>query len=199
MDKQEFLMRLREGLSGLPQEDIEERAAFYSEMIDDRIEDGLSEEEAVAGIGAVDGITAQIIAQTPLTKLVKEKVRPKRKLKAWEIVLLAVGFPIWGSLLIAAAAVALSLYITLWALVISLWAVELSLFVSALGGVIGALALFVNGNAPLGLALLGTGLVCAGLAVFLFYGCTAASKGTVLLAKKIVSAIKSAFMKKEEA
>ncbi len=43
MNKQAFLTQLRKGLSGLPQEDIEERLAFYSEMIDDRIEEGLSE------------------------------------------------------------------------------------------------------------------------------------------------------------
>ena len=44
MNKQEFLAGLRKGLSGLPQEDIEERLLFYSEMIDDRIEEGMEEE-----------------------------------------------------------------------------------------------------------------------------------------------------------
>ena len=48
MGKQEFLAQLRKGLQGLPQEDIEERLTFYSEMIDDRMEEGLSEEEAVS-------------------------------------------------------------------------------------------------------------------------------------------------------
>ena len=47
MRKQEFLTELRKGLSGLPQDDIEERLSFYSEMIDDQIEEGLAEEEAV--------------------------------------------------------------------------------------------------------------------------------------------------------
>ena len=37
MNKQEFLTQLRQGLSGLPQDDIEKRLTFYSEMIDDRI------------------------------------------------------------------------------------------------------------------------------------------------------------------
>ena len=109
MNKQDFLLRLRAGISGLPQEDIEERAAFYNEMIDDRMEEGLSEEEAVAEIGPVDEIVQQIIADTPLTKIVKENVKPKRKLKTWEIVLLAVGSPIGVSRLIAAAAVVFSL------------------------------------------------------------------------------------------
>ena len=46
MSKQEFLEQLRRGLSGLPREDIEERLKFYSEMLEDRMEEGLSEEEA---------------------------------------------------------------------------------------------------------------------------------------------------------
>ena len=39
MNKEEFLNALRSALAGLPQEDIEERLAFYSESIDDRVED----------------------------------------------------------------------------------------------------------------------------------------------------------------
>ena len=38
--KDEFLLKLRLGLSGLPVNEIEERIAFYSELIDDLIEDG---------------------------------------------------------------------------------------------------------------------------------------------------------------
>ena len=64
-------------------------------MIDDRMEDGISEEEAVEGIGTVDQIYEQIMSDMPLVKLVKEKVKPKRKLKAWEIVLLTLGSPVW--------------------------------------------------------------------------------------------------------
>lgn len=41
MSKQEFLAELRKALSGLPQGDIEDRLTFYSEMIDDRMEEGL--------------------------------------------------------------------------------------------------------------------------------------------------------------
>lgn len=36
MSKEQFLGQLRKGLSGLPQDDREERLAFYSEMLDDR-------------------------------------------------------------------------------------------------------------------------------------------------------------------
>ena len=123
MTKHEFLVDLGLGLSCLPQEDAEERLSFYSEMIDDRIEEGLSEEEAVREMGAVDGIVSQIVAEVPLSKLVKKKIKPKRRLRAWEIVLLVLGSPIWFSLLIAAFSVVISLYVSVWAIVISLWAV----------------------------------------------------------------------------
>ena len=37
MDKPTFLAQLRKGMSCLPQEDVEERLTYYSEMIDDRV------------------------------------------------------------------------------------------------------------------------------------------------------------------
>ena len=112
MLKQEFLAQLRDALCGLPQCDIDERLTFYSEIIDDRMEDGLPEEEAVAAVGSVDEIFTQVVAEIPFSKIVKERIKPKRRLTAWEIVLLALGSPIWLSLGIAAFAVILSLYIS---------------------------------------------------------------------------------------
>ena len=59
MTKHEFLAQLRKGLSGLPKDDIEDRLMFYSEMIDDRTEEGLSEEDAVLAVGTIDEIVQQ--------------------------------------------------------------------------------------------------------------------------------------------
>lgn len=113
MNKQEFIAQLRKGLYGLPQDDIEERLTFYSEMIEDRIEEGLSEEEAVSGVGSVDEIVAQVVWDIPFAKIAKERIKSNRRLKAWEIVLLVLGSPIWLSLGLAAIAVIISIYISL--------------------------------------------------------------------------------------
>lgn len=78
MNKQEFLDGLRKGLSGLPQANIEERLTFYGEMLDDRIEEGLSEEEAVAAAGSVNEIVRQTVADIPLAKIAKERIKPKK-------------------------------------------------------------------------------------------------------------------------
>lgn len=198
MNKRQFLESLRKALSGLPREDIEERLTFYSEMIDDRVEEGLTEEEAVAEIGPVDEVVAQIMAEIPLSRLVKERVRPKRALRAWEIVLLVLGAPVWFPLLIAAFAVIFALYVAVWAVIISLWAVEVSLAGSALGGVVAAVVVCLQGRGITGISLLGAGIFCAGLTIFWFFGCREITKGILLLTKQTALGIKTLFIGKEE-
>jgi len=199
MSKQEFLAQLRKGLDGLPQDDIEERLLFYSEMIDDQMEEGLPEEEAVSAIGAVDEIVAQVVAETPLVKIAKERIRSKRRLRVGEIVLLALGSPIWLSLGIAAFAVILSLYISLWAVIISLWAVFASLAACFIGGVLACVIFTVSGNGASGIAMLAAGIVCAGLSIFMFYGCKTATRGILILTKNFAIWIKNCFRRREEA
>jgi len=199
MSKQEFLAQLRKGLSGLPQDDIEERLTFYSEMIEDRKEEGFSEEEAVSAVGSVNEIVTQVVAETPFAKIAKERIKSKMRLSVGEIVLLVLGSPIWISLGIAAFAVILSLYISLWAVIISLWAVFASFAACSIGGVLACVVFIVDGNGASGLAMLSAGIVCAGLAIFMFYGCKAATKGTLILTRKIAIWTKNCFIKKEVA
>ena len=199
MNKQEFIAELQNKLSGLPEKDVQDRLIFYGEMIDDRMEDGLSEEEAVRDIGSVDEIAEQIIAETPLVKIVKDKIKTKRKIQIWEIILLILGFPIWGSLLISAFAVIISVYATIWSIVISFWAVFASMVACAVCGVGIGIGFSLSSSTLIGIALIGTGLVCTGLSIYLFFGCTAATKGTVLLTNKIILMTKNCFIKKEAA
>lgn len=199
MSKLQFLMELYEGLSDLPEDDVEEHVTFYSEMIDDLMEEGLSEEEAVAEIGDIDELIAQIIAEIPFTKRVKGKIVSKKRLKTWEIVLIVLGAPLWLSLLIAACAVILSLYVVLLSVIIALWAVFVSLFGCFFGCVVAGIWTSFSGNGLTGIAITSAGIICAGLSIFLFYGCKAATKGALLLTKKVTLGIKRWFIHKEEA
>lgn len=199
MTTHEFLAQLRGRLSGLPQADIEERLSFYSEMIEDRMEDGHAEEDAVAAAGAVEEIAAQIIADTPLSKIAKEKIKGNRQLSFWEILLLVLGSPLWLSLLLAAAATLLSVYLSVWAVIISLWAVFASLAGSSIGVIIAGIFFACTGNGLPGIAMLGFGCICAGLSIFTFYGCKAATNGILLLTKKIGLWLKRKLIRKEEA
>lgn len=197
MGKQEFLKALRAKLAEIPQEDREERLGFYSEMIDDRVEEGLTEAQAIAQLGSLEEIARQIMAEIPLTKPVREKVKPARALRAWEIVLLILGAPLWLSLLIALLAVAVAVYAVVWSGLASLWAAEAAVAACAAGGVFAAVVLAAQGGAVPGLMMLGAGLFCAGLGILGFLGCKCATAGLWKLTKGGFLWIKSRFVKKE--
>ena len=199
MDKQAFLAQLRKGLSALPQDDVEDRLTFYSEMIDDRMEDGLSEEDAVSAVGSVDGIVARIISDTPLTKLARERITPKRQLSGWEILLLVLAFPIWFSLLIAAVATVFFVYISLWSVIISLWTVFASLVGCSIGLLLAGIGFAFTEHLLSGVAMIAAGIVCVGLTIFMYYGCKAATSGVVFLTKKFALWIKKCFIRKDVA
>lgn len=187
MTKLEFLDALYDKLSGLPEKEIEERLTFYNEMIDDGIEEGLSEEEAIARIGVVED------ADIPNSKPANQR----RRLSPWIIALLVLGSPLWISLLVAAFSVVIALYASLWSVIISLWTTVVALWGSALGGVLKGIVLICTSSAPAGIGCIGIAFVCLGLSLFLFCGCKAATKGAGWLTKRIAIGIRNC-LKKED-
>ncbi len=181
MTKQEFLKLLKRKLSGLPKQEADERINFYAEMIDDRIEEGRTEEEAVLDIGSIDEITAQILKDVSLSQRVKRKMKLNRKLKGWEITLIALGSPIWFSLLIA---LIISFFAIAGALFLSLWAVSLSLAVCGVASIIITILFVATGYVVSGGLVLSAGLVCAGLAILLFFACKNTTKWFGAFCKK---------------
>ena len=198
MSKQEFLEQLRKGLSGLPQEDIEERVSFFNEMIEDRMDEGLTEEEAVMAAGSVEEIIEQTVADIPFAKIAKERIKPKRQLKTWEIVLLIAGSPIWFSLAIALIAIVFAVYVSLWSVIISLWAVFTSFIACSFGCLAGSIIIALTGNPLVATIILSIFFILVGLSIFMLYGCIATTKGIIQLTKKFALWIKGCFIKKEE-
>ena len=190
MTKSEFLMELERGLAGLPKADVEERLEFYGEMIDDRIEEGLTESDAVAEIGSVDEVIKQIVADTPLKKLFKEKVHNKSKEKGIKTFLVILGFPIWFPLIVSFGAVLIALYAVIWSIVISVWAVELSFLASILICVFSAFIWLLRGFGAISVSMLGVGVFVLGLSLFAFYGCSVATKGLFKLTKRLFVSFK---------
>lgn len=199
MNKQQFLAAVGEQIRSLPQSDVERSLDYYSEMIDDRMEDGLSEEEAVAALGSPEEIAQQILMETPLPKLVKAKLKPSRALRAWEIVLLVLGSPVWLPLLLAAAVVVLAVYLVLWAVIVSLYAADLSFAAGAVGGAAGLVLLLYAGYPLQAVLFLGAGLICAGLAILLFFAFNQITRGLICLSKLPVRTVKARFIRKGNA
>ena len=191
MTKENYLNELKSRLKGLPKQDIEDRISFYSEMIDDRIEEGKSEEEAIEDIGSVEQVITQIASETKLLKLVKEKTRLKRKMRPWEIILIVLGFPIWFPLLVVALVLTIVAYILIWILVIVTYSVEISLIAASIWSLICLIPSGFN-VMYIGIASLGIGL-----AIVMFFACKWATIFTLKLTKKIALSIKRKIVTKE--
>lgn len=160
MTKQEFLSELERALGKLPHAEVEQALAFYDEAISDRMEDGLSEAEAVADLGPVDEIAAQIAAETP--PIPRAIARANTGSRTLNIVLLAVFSPIWIPVVLALAAAALAVYVAIWAVIAALWAVDAVLVLMPFAG-LAALASTLGGGMPLpGVFVFGLSLVSSG-------------------------------------
>lgn len=75
MNKREFSDALRRELNGYPTEEVERSVSFYEEMIDDRVENGMTEEAAVASLGSVEEIAKKIREEMPITAIVRSRVQ----------------------------------------------------------------------------------------------------------------------------
>lgn len=199
MRKQEFLDKLKASLWAMPEADKQRSVDYYAEMIDDRMEDGLTEEEAVAAVGDLDEIVAQILQETPRPPQVvrpKEKQKPARdNRKAWVIILLILGAPLWISLSAAGVSVAVGVYVSLWSVVISLYAAMVALFAAAVGCIVGSF--FMAGRVAERLVAWGAALVCAGLAILVLLLSNLAAKGMIALTKLAWKGLKGLFKGKE--
>ncbi len=194
MKKHDFLEKLEELLDGLQRCDIDSSVEYWGEMIDDKIEEGLTEEEAVRAIGTPEAIADSILAETPIAKNTKEKAAPKKRYGAGNITLLILGFPLWFPLLIAAFAVVFSIVVALWSVVVSLWATFVALIVSSVACFIVSIIGILTGQIVHSLALLATALLAGGISLFVFIGCKALTRGMWWLTKVIFRAIKRIFV-----
>jgi len=176
MNKAEYLSEIRARIGRSLTPEMEKTLEYYSEMIDDLIEDGLSEAEAAAKIGTPDEIAAQINGGAQENGA-ESRQKPKKKLSWWQKLLIILTSPIWLSIIITLASAALGLaigafaiYISLWAVIVSLYATVLALGVSAVCGLLLAIVQLFGGAALTAAAIFGAALVCAALAMSGFIG-----------------------------
>jgi uncharacterized membrane protein len=195
MNKAQFLGNLQAALGRLPQAEVEQSLAFYGEMIDDRIEDGMSEEDAVAQLGDVQVIANQIISETPL--IPRTVAKAKTGSKTLNIVLLIVLSPVWVPIAISLAVAALSIYLALWAVIFSLWVTVAAMILSGFAFLLSLVYFFVTGFPLSGMLAAGIGLGCIGIGIFCYFGVFAASKGLFKLTQLFAHKIKSLFVREE--
>ena len=197
MDKLDFLLALNARLDVLPDADKRASLDYYSEILDDLVENGMTEAEAVTSLGSVEAIAEEILMDIPLPKLVKAKMKKRRRMTGIEIALLIVGFPIWLPILISLFAIVCTVYVSLWAVVISLYVADVCLAAGSLAGLLGAIMMFVGGQPASALLFLGAMLVLVGLSILLFLGCNVVVKGVCKLGRLTLRGVKACFIRKE--
>jgi uncharacterized membrane protein len=145
MNKQEFLQKLKDELEKQKIGNADSMLDFYDEMICDRIEDGMSEDEAVASLESIEEIVEKAAMERPVTAIVKDKViksRENAKAKgnggAW-IVLAILGFPIWLPLLTVLLSLFAVLWIVYWVCVLCLIIIALCFPIIGVSGVLGTI------------------------------------------------------------
>ncbi len=194
MTKIQFLQDLEERLKGLPKEDVAKSLAFYKEMIEDRMEEGLTEEEAVSALGDIEEIAGRILAEIPLAKLVGYKLKSKHGLRGWEILLLVLGFPLWLSLLAIAASILLAVVVTVWSIPLLLYAVDFSLVAVGAAGVCFSPLQMAAGNVGGGLLFLGCAVAALGVSISFFFVAKSATKWLYRASKWVVLFLKRAII-----
>lgn len=96
MNKEEFLRDLMKQLSSLGETECNKFTTYYGEMIDDYIEDGYTESQAIDKIGDHKSIAKNIIEDQGNIVLRESSVG----IKFLQVALLILGFPLWGSILL---------------------------------------------------------------------------------------------------
>lgn len=202
MTKQEFLATLSKRLDTLPKSEIDKSISYYEEMINDRIEEGMSEDEAVAALGNMDDIVKNIMYELSIPTLMKAKVSQSKNhavSKGIWLTCVILGFPLWFSLLLAFFVVIIALYVSVWAVIISLFAVVLSFAAAFLCGLcIGGAICFMK-SIPVGLCVIGGALICGALALFSIKPVCLIAKGLVRFTAFLLRKLKSLFIGKKGA
>lgn len=169
MKKDEFLNRLSGALSPLEKMERIRTVQYYRESIDDRIEEGVDEEQAVSEMEDIGTIATRTLEDAAVRGMLKKEGRPV------STALIILGFPVWLPILAALAAVLLSMYVVAWSVIISLFAVVAALGLSGVAGIF-AMCLYAGTHFITALFLLGAGFICAALGIGLFFPSLALAK-----------------------
>lgn len=156
MCKAEFLSELQKQMIGISQLEKERILNYYNETIEDAMEDGVSEEDAIRSLGTMEDIVKQIYAEHDINMQSMKQV--KRRTPYVRYLLLVFFAPFW----LTGIALVITLYLMYIALVIMIGCTLLVPFVFFLAGCFNItgilLANFASGTVLLGCMLLSLGI-----------------------------------------
>ena len=168
---------------------MKETQEFYAEVIADRMEDGMTEAEAVAAMGTLGEVAEATLDELPAVP--RAIARTKRKSTALLWALAIVGSPVWIPLLLAFVAVAATVYVCIWILALCVWIVAAAFGGAGVVGLLFTVDGIIIGHVPYVLTSMGMGFASIGVALLAGAGAWTASKQiarlSALWAKNAVS------------
>lgn len=192
MTKKEYLDSLRSALSKVTNTYLDNRIDYYAEMIDDRIEDGMTEEEAVASMESVDAIVEATKLETPLPALVAEKVKETKQRvqksddKILIIILAILASPIWIPILAVLFGVGVAILSVIFALIVSLFAIVVGFIIAGIALLVAPFFSFGNAttSTPMIISSIGAAFFMVGVGGLLY-------KPVVNLSKSMINGVKN--------
>ncbi len=154
MLKQEFLNELSRQLCHLKPYQIEKAANYYSGIIAGRMENGMSEEEAISAFGSVENAALEFIR----SGYGEEKHRISNKIKSMP----TVSRLFISTLLVFACYL---LVITVWAVVASVCAVLAAIFLGGVFGIVYGVVMCFSSALPVGLCAIGAAMVLTAISL----------------------------------
>lgn len=196
MTKETFLQKLTGRLHQLPPDEVQRQRDYYEELLQDMMEDGMDEAEAVSKLGDPAKIAQDILQDLSLHTLVKTRIRPKQGWNTAAIIGAIVGAPIWLPICLALLASGFAVVVSFWAVIFSFFVVVISLIVSGIFVFFKSFFLFPMGFG-IGLFSLGSGLVLIGVGCLIFVAAYYGSLALIHGSKWIYRKIKGLFIAKE--
>ena len=162
MNRKTFIQQLVDALSyRVKPHELHSIIEYYDEMIQDLMEEGYTEADAIHKLGSAKELADEV---APVNKEIKLDV-PKR----WHpgiLLLLVIGFPLWGSLLLAGVCLLACVYLVIWCVpfitgILGVSAIFGGLVSSVLSPLAMSDALFYGvTQLGLGVLLFGLGIIC---------------------------------------
>jgi uncharacterized membrane protein len=204
MTRVEYLSQLDDSLKGLPEQERREAVEFYYNYFEDAKESGKTDEQIIEELGPVSKISAKIIAQCNFvakTEASREAFKAANEshgnssifkgIKGLFLAIGAVMIGLPGALIVGipVLAVMFSLLVAVIAIVFSLGVV---MVVVPIALIIAAVACFIA-VPVIGIAAVGWGLICIGVAILFGIVLYLAIYGIVKLISIIANVIMRAF------
>lgn len=170
MNKTKYLKKLYRKVYFVSKEERQSIVDYYSEIIDDLMENGKSEESAVSELES-----PEVIASNYRKQQKNERVESEKQIPTWFWIALIAGSPIWLGLLCAAIGIVVGISC-------AVLGVSVGFTIGGLfAAIYGLITMFTD--FAFGLSMFGTGLFLCALGLLV-------TIGIISLSKKIITKIK---------